>query len=97
MKRYGIAISFALGAALITACWDFAALLTPGEPPTPQEDAAVCIGSPLAEDCSNGIDDNANCLIDCKDPGCKWDRACRPDMAEDLAPPSDMGSDMPQG
>lgn len=30
------------------------------------------IGSPLAEDCSNGIDDNANCLIDCKDPGCKW-------------------------
>lgn len=41
MKRYGIAVSFALAAALITACWDFAALLTSNEPPTPQTDAAV--------------------------------------------------------
>lgn len=92
---------FAIVGCLIvaSACWDFAALLQPTEPAPNNPDASMCVGNALAEDCANGIDDNANCLVDCKDPACKWDRACRPDLAEpvDLAEPADLGTDLPAG
>jgi len=34
---------------------------------------------PTAEICGNGIDDDGNGKIDCDDPGCKVDLACRPE------------------
>jgi hypothetical protein len=33
-------------------------------------------GSPGGENCTNGIDDNGNNLVDCADPACKMDFSC---------------------
>lgn len=69
----------------LVGCWDFDALL-----PTASQDMASppvmtdmsdkdlqCQRNPLVEDCSNGIDDNGDCRVDCEDDDCKRSDACK--------------------
>lgn len=80
-------VAFLLPLAAV-ACWNWPTL-TQSLPVLDGStgDAAACTNvSSVAEDCSNGIDDNGNCLVDCADQDCKWLPVCRPD----LATPADM-------
>lgn len=80
---------------IAVACWNWSALIEGlPQPDGSTNDAAACTSvSSIAEDCSNGIDDNGNCLVDCADQDCKWSPICRPDMAVPVdmaATPADM-------
>jgi hypothetical protein len=56
------------------------------------EPYVVAIETVLEEDCSNGIDDDADGLTDCAEFGCTWSAACLPltgCLASDSAEPND--------
>jgi hypothetical protein len=75
------------GATLgLAGCWDFGALQQGGDPLdlTGVTDLAspgdmVCRGNDnLREDCTNGGDDDGDCLADCLDPDCMGGPLCQP-------------------
>lgn len=69
----------------LAGCWDFDALVpaTSTDLTSPPEvmDLSTpdlqCQRNPLKEDCSNGVDDNGDCRVDCEDEDCKRDAACK--------------------
>lgn len=78
MRRFRLALMVPLfmSAPLValTSCWDFAALNATNNVNTDggTVDMYYCDKSPLsiAEDCTDGIDNNDDCRIDCEDPQC---------------------------
>lgn len=60
----------------LMSCWDFSALNATNTPQFPdggEVDMYFCDKSPLsiAEDCTDGIDNNDDCRTDCEDPQCQ--------------------------
>lgn len=92
MQRRMLITLFLLSIAI--ACRDWSVLIEgQPQPDASTSDAAACTSvSSIAEDCSNGVDDNDNCLVDCADQDCKWSPLCRPDAAApvDMTTPPDM-------
>lgn len=72
-----------LGVLLCGACWDFTALTRGGERPDGDDRSdggeadLLCRSSPLREDCSDGIDNDGDCLVDCDDSECAGGELCR--------------------
>lgn len=66
---------------------------TPPEPsdcgPDPTTDGLDCITGPTScpppvEDCTNGVDDDGDSLIDCNDPDCNSDPSCAPPISFEI-------------
>lgn len=78
-------------ALVLSGCWDFEALHRGSGPLdlAQEQDLAervdlsppsdmLCEVNGASEDCSNGVDDNGDCLMDCADPQCKGTTICQP-------------------
>src|SRR5256885_992303 len=65
-------------------CWDFDALSSGGGPGDEggHRDLSsadlVCQGTARVEDCSNGVDDDGDCAVDCDDTECMGNDVCKP-------------------
>jgi len=62
----------------VSGCWNFQGLIDKAQSRDAGTDLYACPTQrlPLAEDCSNGVDDNDDCLADCEDPQCAEFLAC---------------------
>lgn len=69
---------------LLCGCWDFDGLSSGGErpdssfPPDLSSTDLRCRTGAAIEDCTNGGDDNGDCLADCADPMCSMTGLCQP-------------------
>lgn len=67
-----------MGIAILAAagCPDFASLQAGHDFDAVDMYHCESMRNALAEDCSNGIDDNGDCLVDCDDPQCQDEISC---------------------
>lgn len=67
----------------LCACWDFDALhrapevVDSRQPEDLRPPDLLCDRNSVQENCTNGVDDNHDCLVDCEDPQCHADPACK--------------------
>jgi hypothetical protein len=74
MRLIGLGVVSALSILLTPGCGDDT---SDGEPDSGTGQSDLFEESPAVEDCSNGVDDDGDNLVDCDDPSCGRAAACR--------------------